>query len=332
MGKEKPKLNQDLSPLLRMMFGKLTEFSQKRGEGRLGRKKQGELNPLELNWEGADPFSNADPKSLALHLSGYAAVLSLTLKALPEGGRLLELGCGSGLFSRIFVEFLPPSFYLLATDYNAKLVGWATENFGKKERLSFLSADALRLSPKLIWDKNLVFFCELWEHFDEEEERRLLSTLYQNLPEKAWVIFSTLDRSAYRFKKSGYWMHKREYTLRDLSLWLKDKGNNPFSKTLVYRITCAQLLKDTKKEADLFGDLANRIVGLAVRALSRGGGLEEMQRSLGLIIYRFLGFYREIRRILKKEAFKDYLGASLVEDPMGKLDSSSLVLVTALQK
>lgn len=70
-----------------------------------------------------------------------AALLAERLPELPPSPRVLELGCGTGLLTRLLLKHLPPGASLLASDLSPVMVEWARTSLDDP-RLDFAVMDA----------------------------------------------------------------------------------------------------------------------------------------------------------------------------------------------
>ncbi len=66
-------------------------------------------------------------------------------QAVPEGGRVLEVACGTGISTEYLRRALPPSVEIVATDLNEAMVAFAAAKRGALAKVAFRPADALAL-------------------------------------------------------------------------------------------------------------------------------------------------------------------------------------------
>jgi ubiquinone/menaquinone biosynthesis C-methylase UbiE len=74
----------------------------------------------------------------------YAQDLVERIKV-PEGGRLLEIACGTGIVTRHLRDRLPPTVKIVATDLNEAMISYARQKFRADENIEWKPADALDL-------------------------------------------------------------------------------------------------------------------------------------------------------------------------------------------
>ncbi len=91
-------------------------------------------------------FSGSIPEKYERHLGPlffvpYAADLARRIR-LPEGGRLLELACGTGIATAALRAALPASPEIVATDLNDAMLDFARRERGALPGVAFRKADA----------------------------------------------------------------------------------------------------------------------------------------------------------------------------------------------
>lgn len=281
----------------------------------------------DLNIEGAEAYQNASSRSLAIHISNYSAVLHFLKQYLfiNEPFKILELGCGSGLFSSAFLKLLEPKVSLTAGDYNKDLVTYATKVFAQKN-LEFKHLDALKIPLKFFEGVKVVFFCELWEHLLSSDQKFLLQRLHCGLDKDALVLFTTPDLSAYKRGRSNYYAHKKEYKYRELKCWLEDDKNNPFREYQVSRLINSRLTRDLVMRARCFGFFFNTLYKSLYNLSLKSAFTKEGLLRLNALYYKLIGRIREPK--IPKEYFETYLADS----DSSEYDSLSFSLLVKLER
>jgi len=280
----------------------------------------------DLNNEGGGAYQSGDSKLIAGHISNYSAVLHiLKQKYLRETPvRIMELGCGSGLFSVCFTELLGERVKVTAGDYNKELISYANGAFSQSQ-LEFRHLNALNLPGEGIREVEVIFCCELWEHFDEEEQRGFLDGFFRNLNEDTVIIFTTPDLSAYRRGKSNYYAHKKERAFRELKRWLEDEENNPFRSYKIYRLVNHRLTRDLVSFEDTFGYYLNTLYKQIYHLSLKTSATRRVLDSFKEISYRVLGKFR------KQKMPEEYFETYLVDSVSPEYDTSSFSLVVVLE-
>lgn len=285
---------------------------------------------INLNTEGSEVMQTKDVKSLTIHLNNYAAVLSIInrLKNNTEELNILELGCGSGLFSHALVNCYREKCRLLGVDYNLNLIEFAKYFALNKDQVNFQHSNVLSLPPNLLRRVDIVFFCELWEHLSKSDATNLLKTLYKNITNDCLVIFSTPDLTSFKKQKTYYHAHKMEYTFKSLKLFLKDSKNNPFRNSDIFKIINPRLTKDVVFANDTFGLYLNYLYKKIRPFLISNNPLKMLHESISLTIFKLLQIIRsdDMEKIIKDR----YFSSILKQCP--KSDKESFSLITILRK
>ena len=119
----------------------------------------------------------------------YAQDLADRVKV-PEGGRLLEIACGTGIVTRRLRDRLPPSVKIVATDLNEAMINYARQKFRADENIEWKPADALDLPfgdgsfDAVVCQFGLMFF---------PDKQRGVSEAYRVLKPDGRFIFSVWD-------------------------------------------------------------------------------------------------------------------------------------------
>lgn len=133
---------------------------------------------------------------------GYKKFVSEIKKNWPKnGGRILELGSGSGRISFWFSEILPVSEIVLV-DFNKKLLAKNKKIFGGKNiKVKFLQEDIRKLDLNEKFD--LIHSSGVLEHFSPTDQERIVTIHKKHLNENGWVIsYVPTPEPFYRFWRS----------------------------------------------------------------------------------------------------------------------------------
>lgn len=283
--------------------------------------------PRNLNIEGAAVYKNVDHKALLGHISNYSAIISLLRQyaLIDKSLKIIELGCGSGLFSVCFSKFLGKNAHLNASDYNENLIVYAKKAYAAN-RVEFNHFNALSLPLTLVKEAQVIFCCELWEHLVTEDQAALLKSLYNNLNKDALVLFTTPDLSVYKKGKSNYYAHKKEFTYKELKKWLEIKENNPFINFKVFRLINKILIKDIVFLADNFGYYLNTIYKSIYNFSLRSNLTKDGLNLLTSYYYKILG------ELKNQKVPEEYFGTYLVDSESPEYDKASFSLVVKLKR
>ena len=108
----------------------------------------------------------------------------------PEGGRLLEIACGTGIVTRRLRDRLPPGVKIVATDLNEAMINYARQKFRADENVEWKPADALDLPfgvesfDAVVCQFGLMFF---------PDKQRGVNEAYRVLKPGGEYIFSVWD-------------------------------------------------------------------------------------------------------------------------------------------
>lgn len=170
-------------------------------------KKAIELDEIALTYKHPSPY-----KRFFFHTRFDKVFSALNPK---KGEYILELGCGSGYYTKKIVQ---KGTKVLATDFSANYVKQAKKYVGKNKNASYQTADATKLLFKNnTFDK--ILFTEVIEHIPEYKES--LKEIKRVLKKNGIAIISTPSRFSpmnlgyqlkRKIKKYSFNEHVREFT------------------------------------------------------------------------------------------------------------------------
>ncbi|MCH8333673.1 class I SAM-dependent methyltransferase [Candidatus Sumerlaeota bacterium] len=118
---------------------------------------------------------------------------------LPEEGRIIELGCGFGLFTLLFAHLRSQSTFL-AVDRDARRIDLAREAARRLEltNVEFLCEDVTKL--KISEDFDGGFTMDLIHHVGRDQARPLLDLVHARLrPGSTFIVKEVIDRPIYKW-------------------------------------------------------------------------------------------------------------------------------------
>lgn len=135
------------------------------------------------------------------------------------GGRILDLGCGPGLYA---AEFLARKFQVVGVDFNRASVEYARRSAPEAE---FIEADYLAGLPAGPFDAVVMIYCDMGTHADRERDR-LLRRCFDALLPGGKLIFDVFDESILTAKPEergweyapagGFWSSGEYLLLREV--------------------------------------------------------------------------------------------------------------------
>lgn len=281
-----------------------------------------------VNLEGGGIEQHYDRRLRFHHSANYAAVMTILARE-RRPLRLLELGCGTGALSFAFARIMPPLWTLYATDYSKYLIDYARRNH-RSPNLMFECLNINDLCPSFLNEFDVVMMLEVIEHLNLKEVQTLFPQLNKGLKPGAMVVISTLDRSPYPRRFSGYYPHKVEYCFRTFTELLRTRKVNPFSDFRVFRLLSKSLVSEAVRTEERGGYIINRLAGLLMRSIFKSGGMPYYQKRLLGSVSRFYGV---LRRARNQKPFPVYLNDTyLVEKDDVSYNQESFSLIALLRR
>lgn len=149
---------------------------------------------------------------------------------------VLEIGCGTG-WGGFFLASKFPKVNFLATNIDEFSIKYA-ESIYTRKNLKFEVANGLA-QGKYKRKFDIVFFNEVIEHFDPEEQAKLIKQSLNSLKQGGLVLFSTPSREfLFGLPTLGSVGHKMEYSsVKQLSQFLQEfREKNEISEFEVNRV------------------------------------------------------------------------------------------------
>lgn len=124
------------------------------------------------------PFHSEDYKR---HIEAWKGICHIIARFAPrEGGRILEMGSGTGMMSVYLSKMMPQKFYCVGFDNNPKQIIRAknlTLEIGA--RAKFACRDLFQLNLKKVGVYHIVFSQGLLEHFSNEQIKQALEIMFK---------------------------------------------------------------------------------------------------------------------------------------------------------
>lgn len=145
--------------------------------------------------------------------------------------RLLDLGCGPGLYTSIFQE---KGYSVVGIDFNKVSIEYAKS---QRSDILYIEGDYIKNYPAGKFDTVTMIYCDLGTHSDKDRDT-LLSNIYNSLKEGGIFIFDVFSEAIIEDKhegkswdyapKGGFW-DAGEYLL------LSETFHYPQNKTFAYQ-------------------------------------------------------------------------------------------------
>lgn len=164
------------------------------------------------NAEGGDPGHHGDPVLLARHLGHYMAAAGVVAGAAGRVERLIDVGCGTGVFTGWLGERLGAAVEVVDHDPAVRAAAAATVG-------GTAHADLAAVAPA-----PLVTAMEVLEHVPPEEQTAFCHALLGAVAPGGLLVLSTPDESLYPGGSSGYAPHVGCVTGPELEALLRAAG------------------------------------------------------------------------------------------------------------
>lgn len=111
-------------------------------------------------------------------------------------GRLLDLGCGPGLYTSLFKEH---GYRVTGIDFNNASIEYAA---AKREDITYIFGDYIDGYPEGKFDTVIIIYCDLGTHSDNDRDK-LLKNIYDSLDEGGVLIFDVFTEGLMEDKQEG---------------------------------------------------------------------------------------------------------------------------------
>lgn len=146
-------------------------------------------------------------------------------------GRLLDLGCGPGLYTSIFKD---RGYSVTGIDFNKVSIEYAAE---KRKDIEYISGDYIKEYPGGKYDVIIMIYCDMGTHSDNDRDT-LLKNIYLSLDEGGVFIFDVFTEDLVKDKKedkSWEYMSTRGFWSKSEYLLLIQTFHYPENKAFAYQ-------------------------------------------------------------------------------------------------
>jgi len=119
-------------------------------------------------------------------------ILSLT----NPGSKLLDLGCGPGLYTSVFKD---KGYIVTGIDFNKVSIEYASE---KRSDIEYITGDYIEEYPEGKFDVVIMIYCDMGTHSDRDRDK-LLTNIYSSLNKNGILIFDVFTESLQNDKQEG---------------------------------------------------------------------------------------------------------------------------------
>lgn len=138
------------------------------------------------------PFSKGHIQRWYLFLKCKVLPMRRLERMIPREGRILDLGCGKGIFSS-YLAITSQKRDVLGVDLCSKKVESAQRAFGSISNLRFVIEDVLKLLPN---EKNLsgIIISDFLQHIDFSSQEELLKLAYRSLSYRGVLVVKEINK------------------------------------------------------------------------------------------------------------------------------------------
>lgn len=125
-----------------------------------------------------------------------AAIVSFICNRTREGSRLLDLGCGPGLYTSLLAD---AHYEVTGIDFNRASIEYAA---AQRADIRYYEGDYLLHYPPGEFDAVTMIYCDMGTHPDEARDR-LLANIYRSLADGGVFIFDVFSEKIVGEKQEG---------------------------------------------------------------------------------------------------------------------------------
>ncbi len=154
----------------------------------------------------------------------------IVLHSRPEG-RLLDLGCGPGLYTSVFRE---KGYSVTGIDFNPDSIEYAKS---QHRDIRYIEGDYINSYPDGRFDTVIIIYCDLGTHSDNDRDT-LINNVYNSLDKGGVFIFDVFTEQLIRDKQEGRdWSYEPEggFWSAGEYLLLSETFHYPQNKAFAYQ-------------------------------------------------------------------------------------------------
>lgn len=142
-------------------------------------------------------------------------IIDFILENTNPAGRLLDLGCGPGLYTSVFRD---KNYTVTGIDFNKASIDYAVQNRGD---IRYLMGDYIKEYPQGQYDAVIMIYCDMGTHSDKDRDV-LLKNVYDSLDDSGVFIFDVFsedfvidkhETKDWQYASSGGFWSIEEYLL-----------------------------------------------------------------------------------------------------------------------
>lgn len=157
-------------------------------------------------------------------------------KQIKRNSRLLDLGCGPGLYANQFTE---KGHTAIGVDLNKKAIEYARKS---NENIEYIEADYIQNFPQGKYDAIIMIYCDMGTHSDNDRDT-LLRNCYESLEIGGKLIFDVFSDKIVEDKKEGSsWEYEANggFWAKEEHLILSQTFHYPQNRAFAYQYNLIQ--------------------------------------------------------------------------------------------
>jgi len=199
-------------------------------------------------------------------------------RMLPRNAKILDLGCGPGLYAEQFSEL---GHHVIGIDINQYSIDYAMENAKKKDlKTKYIKGSYFNVTFKEQFDAVIMIYCDMGTHSNENRDK-ILRQIKKYLKPNGKFIFDIFTEKLTEEKKESRWW---EYC--DQAGFWKDKPHLLLSETFHYKessLFCYQYVVITESTQNVYRVWERYYSKNEIRQLLNDHGYEIVKIETGLI-------------------------------------------------
>ncbi|MFZ5966935.1 MAG: class I SAM-dependent methyltransferase [Bacillota bacterium] len=197
---------------------------------------------------------------------------------LPRNAKILDLGCGPGLYAEQFAEL---GHHVMGIDMNPYSIDYALENAKKKDlKIKYINESYFEVTLDEQFDAVIMIYCDMGTHSNENRDR-LLRQIKKYLKPNGKLIFDVFNEKLIEDKKEN---RSWEY-FNEAGFWT-DEPHLVLSETLHYKessLFCYQYVVITQNTQKLYRVWEHYYRENEIIQLLYNHGYEKVKIEMGLI-------------------------------------------------
>jgi len=158
---------------------------------------------------------NPDSDGASRNEKSIETIVDFVDKQIKPGGKLLDLGCGPGLYTGRFEK---KGYTVTGIDFNKKAIEYAVQH---NKNVNYITGDYISDFPHDNYDAIIMIYCDMGTHSDTDRDK-LLQNCYASLNNGGKLIFDVFNEKMisdktesrnWEYNKSGGFWADKEYLL-----------------------------------------------------------------------------------------------------------------------